>query len=330
MARAANQKVKLFYLLRLFKERTDDEHYVTMADIIEYLESNGIPAERKAIYGDLDLLGELGYEVVGEKVKGGYHYHLISREFEVIELKLLIDAVQSSRSITEEKSRELIGKLESFTSKYDAVRIHKRVIVKNRVKAINEKVYYTMDTVDEAINQNKKISFEYLQWDTEKKLVPKKNGIKENISPWAFIWDNECYYLLAYDPTAAKFKHYRVDKMASVTINPVGCRDGSTEFNKIDLAIYAKECFSMFGGDVCTVKLECKNALANVIIDKFGTDVILVPKDDKSFTVNVKVAPSKMFYGWLFGLGEDVKVVSPKNVCKEMRDRLRDMTRAYE
>lgn len=330
MSKSANQKLKILYLLKLFKEKTDDEHYVTMNEILEYLASKDIPAERKSIYTDIEALRFFGYDIKGEKVGSAYKYSLLNREFELIELKLLIDAVQSSKSITEEKSRELINKLEAFTSDFNAKKIHKRVIVKNRAKSINEKIYYTMDNVDEAINLDKKIAFEYMQWNMQKELVPKKNSVKEDISPWAFIWDNECYYMLGFDPLAGRFKHYRLDKMSNVTINPVGARDGRDEFERIDLAVYSKEHFSMFGGEICTVKLECKNTAANYIIDKFGTDISLVPKDDQSFTVNVDVVPSKMFFGWIFGLGGDVKIVSPKNVRKAMKEKIKEAVKTYQ
>ncbi len=330
MSKSANQKLKMLYILKLFKEKTDNEHYVTMSEILEYLSSNGISAERKSVYTDIEALRFFGYDIKGEKLGASYKYSLLNREFELIELKLLIDAVQSSKSITEEKSRELISKLENFTSNYNAKKIHKMVIVKNRAKSINEKIYYTMDNVDEAINLNKKIAFEYMQWNMQKELVPKKNYVKENISPWAFIWDNECYYLLGFDPAVSRFKHYRLDKMTNVTINPVGQRDGRQEFERIDLALYSKEHFNMFGGEICTVKLECKNAAANYIIDKFGTDITLVPKDDQTFTVNVDVVPSKMFFGWIMGLSGDIKIVSPKSVKKEMKEKIKEVVKVYQ
>lgn len=330
MPKSANQKLKLLYILKLFKEKTDENHYVTMNDIVEYLAEKEISAERKAIYRDIEALNEFGYDIKGEKIGTGYKYHLASREFELFELKLLVDAVQSSRALTEEKSRELIKKLEAFTSDYNAAKIHKSVIVKNRVKTINEKVYYAMDAVDEAISKNKAIRFEYRRWSVKKELVPKKNAIKENISPWALIWDSDNYYMLGYDPAAQGFKHYRLDKMFNVTIESERDREGRELFEGIDLAAYSNEHFSMYGGEICTVKLECKNTTANFIIDKFGTDISLVPKDDEWFTVNVDVVPSKMFYGWVFSFGEDIRIISPKGVRKEMRERLKPVAKLYK
>jgi predicted DNA-binding transcriptional regulator YafY len=330
MPKSANQKLKLLYLIKLFNEKTDDEHHITMTEITDYLADKDITAERKAIYSDIEALRCFGYDIRGEKVGASYQYYLAEREFELLELKLLIDVVQSSKSVSEEKSRDLIRKLEHFTSDYNARNLHKRVIVKNRVKSINEKIYYTMDAVDEAINTDKRISFDYFQWNLKKELVPRKNKRKENISPWAFIWDNECYYMLGYDSSVGKLKHYRLDKMAAVAINPEGERDGKELFGKIDLALYSKEHFSMFGGDICTVKLECKNTAANYIIDKFGTDIMLVPKDDQYFTVNVDVVPSKMFFGWIIGLGSDVRIISPKSVRKELREKLKEAAKNYQ
>lgn len=330
MPKSANQKLKLLYILKLFQEKTDESHYITMGDIIDYLADREIKAERKAIYSDIEMLNDFGYDIRGEKMGSSYKYHLASRDFELFELKLLVDAVQSSRSLTEEKSRELIKKLEKFTSDFNAAKIHKSVIVKNRVKTINEKVYYAMDAVDEAISNNRSIRFEYRSWNIKKELEPKKNAIKEHISPWALIWDNDNYYLLGYDPGSGGFKHYRLDKMFKVTIESEREREGREMFEGIDLAAYSNEHFSMYGGEICTVKLECKNKTANFIIDKFGTDITLVPKDDTSFTVNVDVVPSKMFYGWVFSFGEDVKIVSPKSVRKVMREMLKPVNKLYK
>ncbi len=330
MAKSANQKLKLLYLVKLFYEKTDEEHFVTMNDIIEYLESKDINAERKSLYSDIEALKLFGYDIKGEKMGRNYMYHLVSRELEATELKMLIDVVQSSRSITEEKSRELIKKLEGFTSEYNARAMRKNVIVKNRAKSINQKLYYTMDAISEAMELNKKIHFEYLQWNIHKELVPKKNSVKEDISPWAYIWDNECYYLLGYDPAVNKFKHYRLDKIRNVTLNSVGGRQGREDFEKIDLAVYSKEHFNMYGGEIYNVKLECKNEAANYIIDKFGTDITLVPKDEQTFTVNVDIVPSKMFFGWIMGLGGDVKIISPKPVRKAMREKIKEAEKVYQ
>ena len=330
MPKSGNQKLKLFYLLKLFREKTDENHYISMPDIIAYLSENGISAERKALYTDIEALTGFGYDIEGEKVGSSYKYRLAEREFETFELKLLVDAVQSSKSLTEEKSRQLIKKLERFTSDYNASRIHKQVLVKNRVKTINTTVYYAMDAVSEAMEKNRTISFEYKQWSLDKELVTRKNGIKEGISPWAFIWDNESYYILAYDPKAEKLKHYRLDKMFKVTISPEEKRSGEDAFSKVNLAVYTKEHFNMYSGEICTVKLECKNSAANFIIDKFGTDIMLVPSGDDTFTVNVEVALSKMFYGWVLGFGGDVKIVSPKAARKEMKERIRAAAKMYE
>lgn len=330
MPKSENQKLKLLYLLKLFREKTDENHYVSMPDIIAYLSENGISAERKAIYSDIEALIQFGYEIEGEKIGSSYMYKLAEREFEPFELKLLVDAVQSSKSLTEEKSRQLIKKLECFTSDFNANKIHKQVLVKNRVKTINKTVYYVMDAISEAMEKNRTISFEYRQWSLDKELVTRKNGIKEGISPWAFIWDDESYYVLAFDPKAEKLKHYRMDKMFNVTVSSAEKRQGEGEFSRVDLAVYTKEHFNMYSGEICTVKLECKNSAANFIIDKFGTDIMLVPSAEDSFTVNVEVALSKMFYGWVLGFGGDVKIVSPKSVRKEMKERIRAAAKMYE
>lgn len=330
MPKSEKQKLKLLYLVKMFKEKTDDEHWVSMADIIEYLSENGISAERKAIYDDINALNQFGYEIVGEKSGSSYHYRLAEREFEPFELRLLVDAVQSSKFLTEEKSRQLIKKLEHFTSDYKASKIHKQVLVKNRVKTINKTVYYVMDAINEAMENDKTLSFEYKQWNTKKELELKKNGNKTAISPWALVWNDESYYMIAYDPQAQKLKHYRTDKIFNAKVSADEQRQGKEEFEKLDLAAYTKEHFNMFGGEMTTVKLECKNSAANFIVDKFGTEVMLVPSTEDTFTVNVEVALSKMFYGWVLGFGGDVKIVAPKSARKEMKERIKNAAKLYE
>lgn len=329
MPKSTNQKLKLLYLIRFFEQRTDEMHFATMEDILQYLHSCGITAERKSLYSDIDALRDFDYDIVGSRVGRDYRYHLASRNFELTELRLLIDAVQSSKSITEERSRGLIEKLEHFTSDYNARSLHKHVIVKNRVKTINKAIYYTMDSIDEAMSQNKRIDFEYLQWNIKKELVPKKTPVRENISPWAFIWDNECYYMLAYDPADERLKNFRLDKIKNVTVVHDGEREGRTEFEKVDLAVYSNEHFNMFGGDVCSVKLECKNSAANYIIDKFGTDIIIMPKDENTFTVSVDVSPSPMFFGWILGLNGNVRIAAPKSLRREMREHIKNAAKLY-
>ena len=216
MAKSSNQKLKLLYIYDMLRSQSNEEHPVSTKALIEMLEQKGIRAERKSIYDDIEQLAEFGVDVIQirSKVNGGYY--LGSREFEVPELKLLVDAVQSSKFITEKKSRELIRKIEALTNKYEAKDLQRQVYVASRVKAENEGIYYNVDTIHKAIQDNVQISFLYLEWNTNKQLVPRKGGQRYVVSPWALIWQDENYYLAAYESEG--IKHFRVDKMGQVEL----------------------------------------------------------------------------------------------------------------
>lgn len=221
MAKSSGQKLKLLYLIKMLRENTDENHPMSTPDIIKYLENQGIHAERKSIYNDMECLADFGYDVVQVQSRLGGGYYLGSREFELPELKLLVDAVQSSRFITTKKSRELIRKLEQIAGKNDAGKLQRQVYVAGRVKTENESIYYSIDAIHRAIQENKQISFVYLDWNLKKQLVPRPNGNK-CVSPWALIWREENYYLAAYDSEDRVIKHYRVDKMGQAEVTDPG------------------------------------------------------------------------------------------------------------
>ena len=216
MPRGTNQKFKLYRLAKIMLERTDDDHYITMPEIIDALGEYDITADRKSIYSDLRDLEVLGIEVEGEKVGNRFHYHVVSRTFELPELKLLVDAIQSSKFITESKTNALIKKLEQLVSKYEAMKLQRQVFVSGRIKTMNESIYYSVDAIHHAISENKKIRFQYFQWNVKKEMELRHNGAWYHISPWGLSWDDENYYLVGYDSDGGKIKHYRVDKMLHI------------------------------------------------------------------------------------------------------------------
>ena len=218
MAKSENQKQKILVLLDLFKSKTDEEHGVTTSDIIDYLAEHGIKAERKTVYADLNTLKEYGYEISKEKKDGNYYYTLLDRDFQLPELKLLVDAVQASKFISAKKSSELIKKIENLASVYQAKQLQRQVFVSNRIKTNYENVYYNVDELNLAINENRKIKFDYYEWNLSKEMVLRKNGHKNDISPWSLAWDDENYYLVAFDGNSGIIKHYRVDKMRKIEI----------------------------------------------------------------------------------------------------------------
>ncbi|MGI6096099.1 MAG: helix-turn-helix transcriptional regulator [Lachnospiraceae bacterium] len=329
MPRGTNQKFKLYRLAQIMLEKTDDDHYITMPEIMSALGEYEITADRKSIYNDLRDLETLGIEVEGEPVGNRYHYHVINRPFELPELKLLVDAIQSSKFITERKTNALIKKLEQLVSKYEAVKLQRQVYVTGRIKTMNESIYYTVDAIHNAISENKKIKFQYYQWNVKKEMELRHNGAWYHISPWGLSWDDENYYLVGYDSNAGQIKHYRVDKMLHIRMSEEK-REGREHFKKLDMADYAKKSFGMFGGTEQEVKLLVTNELAGVIIDRFGKDVMMIPKDEDHFTVNVDVHVSKQFLGWIFSLGEGVKIIGPNEVIEQMKQEIGRLARQYK
>ena len=322
MPRSDKQKLKLMYLIKLFEERTDVSHGLSMTDIIEALSEEGITAERKSIYADISALNEFGFDIVKDKEGKACVYKLVERDFEIAELKLLVDAVQSSKFITESKSNKLIKKIEGLASNNEAKSLHRQVYVANRIKTTNESVYYNVDDIQKAISENHKVSFQYFQWNPNKEKELRHNGMRYEISPWALTWDDENYYMVGYDSKERKIKHYRVDKMLKIEIMADSKRAGQALFKDMDMAVYSKKIFGMFGGVEETVVLECKNGISGVIIDRFGTEVDIIKRATDSFTVRVNVQISPQFLGWVFSLGENIKIVSPDSVIKRMRDEI--------
>lgn len=328
MPKGKNQKFKLYCLAQIMLEQTDEEHYISMPEIIEALAAYDITADRKSLYQDLRDLEKLGIEVEGEATGNRYHYHVISRFFELPELKLLVDAIQSSKFITERKSNTLIKKLERLVSKYEAQKLQRQVYVSGRIKTMNESIYYTVDAIHNAISENRKIKFQYYQWNLKKEMELRHNGAWYHISPWGLSWDDENYYLVGFDSEAGLIKHYRVDKMLHISMSEEK-REGSEYFTKLDMAEYAKKSFGMYGGEEQTVKLLVDNSLAGVVIDRFGKDVMMIPTDGNRFTVSVNVRVSRQFMGWVFSLGEKVKIIGPDLVIQQMREEVARLVRQY-
>jgi len=323
MARSEGQKLKLLYIIRMLEEYSDENHPMSTAEIIERLEAEGIRSERKSIYDDIDRLCEFGYDIIRVHSRLGGGYYLASREFELPELKLLVDAVQSSRFITTKKSRELIKKLEAKAGKYDAGKLQRQVYVSGRIKTENESIYYNVDNIHRAIQDNKQINFLYLDWNLKKEMVPRANATK-TVSPWALIWRDENYYLVAYDETDGILKHYRVDKMGKVELSQES-RQGMEQFSRLDLAAYADKTFGMFGGKEETVTLQFPNRLIGVVLDRFGKDIDIRPMENDMFKVRAKVVISGQFFGWLTGIGKDARIVSPETVKDNYREWLKDI-----
>lgn len=294
MPKGTNQKLKLYRLAQIMLEQTDDEHYITMAEIMEALRRYDITADRKSLYNDLRDLSSFGIEVEGESVGNRYHYHVVSRPFELPELKL-----------------------------------QRQVYVSGRIKTMNESIYYSVNTIHAAISENRKIKFQYYQWNAKKEMELRHNGKWYHISPWGLLWDDENYYMIGFDSEAQKIKHYRVDKMLKINLSE-DPRDGKEAFSKLNMADYTKKSFGMYGGKEEKVKLLIHNDLVGVIIDRFGRDIMLFPADADHVTANVDVRVSRQFLAWVFSLGPNVKILGPEDVVETMKREASRLMEQYK
>lgn len=328
MAKSSNQKLKLLYLVRYLMQFSDEEHPVSTAQIIEELARNGISAERKSIYDDIESLQNFGLDIIQIKGKNG-GYYIGERDFEIPELKLLVDSIQSSKFITQDKTYKLIKKLESLASVYDGQLLQRQVFVTNRVKSMNESIYYTVDVISDAISQNKKIRYKYFEYTVEKTRRYRHDGNFYEVSPFALIWDDENYYMLAWDSDAKQMRHYRVDKMEKVALSDIE-REGIAEFEKVDMSSYTKTVFGMFGGEEQKVKLRFANHLVGAVLDRFGRDTIIIKDGDEHFTFTVSVVVSQQFLAWVFGFGTEAEIISPDNVRKEMKNQASAIAKLYK
>ena len=329
MAKGKNQKAKLLYLAKIFAAETDEEHGLSTAELIGRLNHYGINAERKTLYADLEELRQFGLDIVSHQESRQVLYSLASRDFELAELKMLVDSVQSARFITGKKSRELIQKLEGLASVHEASQLRRQVYLSGRVKTMNESVYYNVDRIHSAISANVQIQFQYFQWNASKEPELRRNGKWYQISPWCLLCESENYYLLGYDEQAGKLKHYRVDKMLHIRKTQLP-RQGKALFEKLDIPSYARSLFGMYDGQETQVTLEGENRLAGAIIDRFGRDIPMHPVDGEHFRAIVEVAVSDQFLGWVAGLGTGVKIVAPYSVVEAMRENLRRISTMYE
>ncbi len=336
MAKNPRQKQKLLYLQKILLEKTDENHGLTVSELISELDAYGITAERKSIYDDLHILESFGFDICSEKTTT-VRYYIGARDFQISELKLLVDAVQSSKFITEKKSSELIKKVESLASESEAKLLQNQVILSNRVKTSNETIYYNVDRLHDAVSKNRSVTFYYNEWKlnlgtTEKLALSRRRGGElYNVSPWALCWDDENYYLIAYDEDKESLRHYRVDKMEHITVTE-NERKGGARVEKMNLVEYAKSTFSMFAGEERELTLSVSKTLAGVIADRFGKNVFITADDnnENNFILKVKVNISDQFFGWLFALGEKIEIISPDDVRERFTAHCSKVARLYE
>ncbi len=326
MARMPNQKLKLFYLARIFRERTDENHGLTLSDISAALGEYDISAERKSLYDDIEALKLCGMDI--QIVRDTHvRYYLATHDFDLAELRVLVDAVQSAKFLTPKKSRELTKKIEALGSRYEASALHRQVYDTNRLKTENEEIFGNIAVLHRAIGENRKIAFRYFEWNSYKQRILRRNGDEYAVSPWALSWDDEYYYLIAYDSEAKIIKHFRVDKMLKIRMLEEK-RDGEQAFSDFDMAIYSRRTFGMYGGEAVNVQIRVDASLAGVVIDRFGTDVTLL-NHGETFDLCTKVMISPTFYSWVLGFGGKMKILSPTWVADEAARLAEEVLNAY-
>jgi len=326
MARSEKQKQKLYRLLEIMMRETDESHGLSINELIARLAQLDIKAERKSLYDDLLSLEELGYSVAKLPTRPP-RYYLEDKIFELAELKMLVDAVQSSKFITASKSRDLISKLESFASIHQSMELSRQVYVEDRIKTANTASIYSVDAIHKAINEDKKLSFRYYSYDGEKKKVFRNGGAPYTVSPCGLIWNDENYYLVALDESAGLVKNFRVDKMQGAEVMN-SARSDDPRVTKFNPADYSKRIFGMYGGREELVTLECRESLAGAMIDRFGSSVTFI-RTDYGFKFSVRLMISPNFYAWVLGFGEEIKITSPENVIREFSEKISGIFENY-
>ena len=329
MSAGDNQRLKLIYLEEIFRRETDENHGLTVAELADMLSEKGVNAERRTLYKDIEALRIAGMDINTTANRGpGCRYWLGQRDFELPELRLMVDSVQAARFMTEAKSRELIEKIEGLTSRHEARRLHRQVYLTGKVKSDNRQIYYSIFRIQDAIDAGRRITFRYWQWDTDKRQKLRRDGEAYEVTPLGLVWDSEYYYLIARMGREASPRQYRVDKMKDIEITEApGVRD--TKADAAELAAYTSSLFGMYSGEQTDVTLLCRNSMAGVIIDRFGKSVMIIPRDEEHFTVSVKVALSPQFLGWITGLEGAVTVAAPEKALEKMRELAAIMQEQY-
>lgn len=308
--------IRIIELLRFLYQQTDEAHAVTVSEMIEYLKSKGIPSVRQTVYTDLEALDTAGIDIVQIKSTQN-RYFIGSRIFEYPELKMLVDAVASSKVIYEKKSQALIQKLGQLTSIQQAEQLQRLASLSSRVKPHNEKVYYIIDSIQTAILDQHQISFQYYEYTPEKKKILKHDGYRYILDPYALEWKNDHYYLIGYSHKHKGIAHFRVDRLTSV--EPLDSK--FQPMPDFDVAAYTNKMVDMFAAEHAEqVKLLCSNELMRVIIDHYGEDIEISPYDDTHFTVIIEVNPSGTFYGWVFKFMGKIRILSPQSCVDKMQD----------
>lgn len=328
MPRESSQKLKLLYVMRYLLRSSDEAHPVTVQQIIDFLSGEGIPAERKSIYDDVEALRRFGLDIIQVKIGRQSGYYVGSREFELPELKLLVDSVQSSKFITYKRHWPLSANREPGQRLRGSAPLPAG-LCKNRIKTMNESIYYNVDEIHTGIARDRRIRFRYFDYTVSKERRFRRDGGYYVVSPFALTWDDENYYLVAYDSEAGIIKHFRVDKMLDIGILDEA-RDGQESFAALDMAEYAKKVFGMFSGREERVRMRFDNQLVGAVLDRLGREAMLIPDGESCFTVTAQVEVSPQFFAWISGFGSLARIVGPDHVVQAMRAHAAEVLAMYE
>lgn len=333
MAGVQKSKLKLLYLADILKKKTDENNYLAATEICDELAKLDIPAERKSIYKDIEILREYGFDIIhtGSKNRGGYF--MGAREFELAEIRLLSDAVQAANFISQKKTKQLVEKIESFASESQARILHSQVYVDNRPKCKNEEIYYTINLLDEAINKSVKVSFTY----TKRKITDEFKTAKEEkqfkVSPYALIWSDDHYYLVCNNEKYDNLMHLRIDKIKKLDLLDERSRhfsevsDYKTSFDSAD---YASKLFNMFSGEPKPIELICNNDVLDPILDRFGENVRIQKVDDEHFLIRTNAVVSQGLVSWILGFGDRIKVRTPNDLIYDVTKKAQEIVDLYK
>lgn len=326
MANKTGQKLKLLYVMNILLNETDENHSLNANEIIDRLNEMGVDAERKSIYSDISTLLEYGLNIEkSEEYKGGYY--IADKSFELAELKLLVDAISSSRFISEKKAKDLVDRIAGLGNVYDARELSRQVVVPNRNQGRGEKTFYAIDTIYRCIDENHKMSFKYFKWNAKKEKEFKYDGERITVSPACLMWFDENYYLVAYSDKREDIRYYRVDKMESVEeIDEL--REGIADIDRKRIAQIARNSFGMYQGETRTVNIVCDSSIVGVFIDRFGYDIDITEKGNKA-RVRIELEVSPQFYGWISGLGDKAYIEGPKDIRDEYKDYIKALMKNY-
>ena len=333
MAGNKAQKQKLLQILDILFHETDENHPLSAEKICELLADRGITAERKSIYSDISVLKDLDYDVIHTRIgEGGFF--LAQRDFEIAEVRLLMDAVQSAGFITAKKTRDLLAKLNRLVSDYQAEDLRSQVFVDARNKFDNEEIYYNIDKINTAINEGKKISFNYYKRIIPDGSVSVKSVAKSfKVSPYALLWSDDHYYLIGNNEKYDNLMHLRVDRMKRVEILE---DDYSRDFSEVskyknffDVADYSRKTFKMFGGEQKMIELRCQNEMIEEVLDKFGNNAPIRPQEDGTFLVRTNALISDGLISWILGF-DKIEVLAPMELRKQLSERVKKLNQLYK